>query len=329
MKNHGLTLILSLLAASSLCAQSSDRIACDLRGEDSLGLCAARSPHDACFGESSCCCELGLCSSRSDQNIPKFFPLFDAGYTTGGGLETTRLSLTGYAPLSMSHSPFACPQEKPDNVFALMTGVKTLFLDGVTALDVPGTLYDISLGGVWTRRINERWSVEAIATANWQSDLKTSDDALGGRAIGRVKWRCREDLTLSLGAAYLNRDDFPILPAVGLEWRPNDCWEVLIGLPKTKVARRVDWFQDHPNTWLYIAPSIGGGRFAARRADGSSDEITIRQFPIAVGLERRGSAVGTLFAEVGYVVEREIEYERGGEQLEFGDGVSFRFGTSY
>ena len=82
----------------------------------------------------------------------------------------------------------------------------------------------------------------------------------------------------------LGRSDIGVVPAAGLEWTPNDEWNISLILPRPRVSRRLSNTATS-ETWLYAAGSINGGTFDVHRADGTADELSLTEFQTAVGGE--------------------------------------------
>jgi hypothetical protein len=161
-------------------------------------------------------------------------------------------------------------------------------------------------------------------------DLHTSQDAIRitGRALATWQW-VPEHLSLLFGVVYLDRNDIPTLPAVGLIWTPTPDWRMDLIFPRPKLARRLTFTPRQREDWAYLGGSIGGRTWAVERLSGISDQLTLRDYRFYLGLERITDGGGGLFAEVGYVFGRKLEYESLPLTRSLSDAVMIRGGIRY
>ncbi|MEM1063498.1 MAG: hypothetical protein AAGJ97_14330, partial [Planctomycetota bacterium] len=80
--------------------------------------------------------------------------------------------------------------------------------------------------------------------------------------------------------------------------------------------------------WGYIGGEFGGGQWQVERADGSSDELVLRDFRLLLGLERAAKARGGMSwrVEAGYVFGRETEFDSEVGEFSSGDAFLLRAG---
>ena len=150
---------------------------------------------------------------------------------------------------------------------------------------------------------------------------------LGDREALRSMLFGADELRLTAGAAWLGRRDIGVVPAAGLEWTPNEDWNVSLILPRPKVARRLA-SSATSETWLFTAGSIAGGTFDVRRSDGTADELSLREFQASVGVEQTSDQFGRSFVEIGAGFGRELQFERNEEIFDFGPSVVLRVGLT-
>ena len=197
-----------------------------------------------------------------------------------------------------------------------------------TPLDTPSSLYSAGVNMMWLQRLNDDMTLTIAANPS-----VGGDDAEFGRhlrvfAMGAVAWDwIPDELRLTAGAAWLGRRDIGVVPAAGIEWTPNEDCNVSLILPRPKVSRRLA-VSDASETWLYAAGAIAGGTFDVRRADGTADELSLREFQASVGVERTSEQLGRGFVEIGAGFGRELQFERSQEVVDFGPGVVLRLGLT-
>ena len=216
-----------------------------------------------------------------------------------------------------------------DNILALQPGLRTFFLDGPQVVDAPAKLYDAQLNVLWRKELSQRWQSNIWMQPKVRSDYQETKDSffLSGGAFAKYGWKPGL-LELYLGAFYLDRDDISVLPAVGFVWTPNPSIKYEIVLPRPKLAHRI---ARGPNreTWVYLGGQLGGGSFAVERASGVADKLTLRDLRAYLGIEEVRAGGGGLFAELGYVFDRTIEYYDTDEEFHFNDAVMLRGGFRY
>ena len=162
------------------------------------------------------------------------------------------------------------------------------------------------------------------------SDFQTSQDALRitGRALATWQW-VPERLTLLFGVVYLDRNDLPVLPGVGLIWTPSPDWRLDVIFPRPKLARRLVFLPRQREDWAYLGGSLGGRTWAVERQPGVSDQLTLRDYRLYLGWERILEGGSGLSVEAGYVFGREMEYEGVSLSQSFNDAFVIRGGVTF
>lgn len=261
---------------------------------------------------------------------PEFFlglPVdVEAAYVTGGDLDVFRYSVGTFVPLKGYRSMFSPTPSKTR--LALRLRYQQDFLNDSLPFDVPSELYTLGTGLVLQHAFTKRWSVMALGNVGLQSDLDTTEDALRFTAFGVVDYKVNERLTLNFSVAFLDREDLAIAAGPGLDWRPNDNWRVLLRPPQARVSRRLTGQRGAYGSFAYVGVGFGGGSYAVERDDGTDDVITIAEIPLRAGVEKVHRD-GRLFAEVGWVIGRRVEYESGGEDENLANGFVVRAGMAF
>ncbi|MDA0590065.1 MAG: hypothetical protein O3C17_18855 [Planctomycetota bacterium] len=218
------------------------------------------------------------------------------------------------------------PVDPPDRMLLIEPFFAAHTLD--SDLDAPSRLFSTGINAMWLERVNDQ-----VALTFAVNPSVSGDDAEFGRtvrvfAMGAVAWDwIPDELRLTTGAAWLGRSDIGVVPAAGLEWTPNDDWNVSLILPRPRVSRRLT-NTETSETWLYAAGSINGGTFDVRRADGKADELSLTEFQTAVGVDVTNEQFGRAFCEIGAGFGRKLQYERGAEEVTFDPGVVLRMGVT-
>ncbi len=94
---------------------------------------------------------------------------------------------------------------------------------------------------------------------------------------------------------------------------PNTRYDIFF--PQPKLSQYYFATVGTQDLWGYVSGEYGGGSWTIRRANGASDSIDINDLRVMLGVEwgrsdliRNGRHTG--FFEVGYVFDREVEYEK-------------------
>lgn len=246
------------------------------------------------------------------------------GYVARDGNDGFGYSFAGAA------ATMVAPLGSMDNVLAFTPQYRNDWLDGPRSLDVPARLQTFSMDIGIRTVFNSQWSTIIGLRPGYFNDLNAQADGfrLGGLAL--VNYKMIPDvLTLTLGVVYLDRNDFNLIPAFGLTWIPDGDTRYELTFPKMRVAKRIGHLPYMLEDWVYIAASLGGGTYAVQRTTGVDDELSFRDFRIAVGYERMLNGGTGYFFDVGYVFQRKLEYEIGGEVLRFGDSFILEAGLSF
>ena len=182
-------------------------------------------------------------------------------------------------------------------------------LDGPTTPDLPANLFEAYVDFMWVPRINDRWIGIIAVTPSVYSDFDGDHpDAFRWQGKGMARWDIVPDqLQLLFGVLYLNRENIRTLPAGGLIWKPNPDMNYELVFPRPKLAHRLR-FGDTWEDWIYVAGEFGGNSFAVRRADGSEDMATLRDWRIMLGVERKRDGGAGQRLEFGYIFSRQVEY---------------------
>ena len=75
--------------------------------------------------------------------------------------------------------------------------------------------------------------------------------------------------------------------------------------------------------------NLGGNTTDGRRADGPADQLSLRDYRLAWGVERITAGGGGWFAEAGYVFGRQLEYEVTPLEVSFSDALLLRAGFAF
>jgi Domain of unknown function (DUF6268) len=206
-------------------------------------------------------------------------------------------------------STFAVPLGSMDNLLLFTPYLRADLLDAAALFDVPDTLYDTGFKSLWKRPLNDRWSSLLLITPSVRSDFETSESAFRLFGLGLLTWQwVPKQLAVSGGAVYTGREDFPVLPALGLLWTPSPDIRLDLQFPSPKLSGRMMTVPGISETWIYISGVFGGNTWAVTRSSGQPDELTLRDLRLMAGVEHLLRENRGAFAEFGCVFNRSMEY---------------------
>ena len=217
-----------------------------------------------------------------------------------------------------------------DNILGVTPRFRIDWIDAASDIDVPEELYEFELQFFHRRPLRDRLSLLAIVSPSIRSDWTTSDRAFRVFALGLLNWECVPDrLTLSGGAVVLGRADLPVLPALGVVWTPNRRTKLDLRFPLTRFSYRLAKNGGQSETWAYLSGGIGGNTWAVTRENDRTDELSLRDYRLVLGVERLVDGGGGCFAEFGVALGRRLEYERTDTEISFDDAAIVRGGWRY
>lgn len=224
----------------------------------------------------------------------------------------------------------AIPLGSFEHIMGVTPSFRTDYIDAAPGIDTPSELHQAGVSFVIPHKINNRWSALAIVSPSVRSDFTTSEDALRIFGMALLTWQAKPDrLSVSFGALYPDRADLPILPALGLKWTPNRQTIYDIRFPESRFSWRLAKDGCHSETWAYLSGGFGGSTWAVTRADGSHDQLSLKDIRLLSGVERNFDGGSRMFVESGFAFSRTMEYEATQTEQSFGNAVVIQAGLAY
>jgi len=247
---------------------------------------------------------------------------------TGTYIDRGSLDSYGVDELDLC-ATFAMPAPSRDWPLLITPAFNVRYLDGPLSPDLPPRLYETYLDFTWVPRVSPRWTGIIGVAPSFYSDFHIDENdawRLTGKGLARYDW-VPDRFQLIFGVLYLNREDVRLLPAGGIIWVPSPDKRYEVLFPRPKLAHRIDYgpgFED----WLYLGGEFGGNSWPVDLG-GTTDTITLRDYRILLGLERKLNGGAGFRIEVGYVFSREIEFLSGLPTVEGDDTALVRGGVTY
>ncbi len=209
-------------------------------------------------------------------------------------------------------------------------GYNMHILAGPETPDLPARLNDVYLDFMWLPTFVNRYTLLLAVSPGYYSDFQISDaDAFRLTGKGLIIFDAVPDrLQLVGGVVYLGRDNLKLLPVGGAIWNPTDYLRFELLFPKPKLAVCVNsgfGFQD----WLYTTAEYGGNTYSIERTSGAHDKVTLQDFRILLGMERKLDQGTGYSIEAGYVFGRRVDYLSTIGDFEPGDTFLLRAGVVF
>jgi len=212
---------------------------------------------------------------------------------------------------------FGFPAPMKNSFFVLSPSFEPTFIKWDGPESFPDRLYSTSLGLMFIKKFNERWSVMASVGPRWCSDGRETQSAVRCSLMGGMSWNTSPRLQIRCGVVYSDRNDiFNVLPFGGLVWTPNEDWKYELMAPMLRVSRRCRDFQPIPlrpnasTRWRYAGIGFGGGTWAIESVDKRPDVANYTEFSVVVGLESERMKRSAWKTEIGYVFGRSMSFEK-------------------
>lgn len=269
--------------------------------------------------------ELGVRTGQQAPGKPGVFQLFAF---TGTWLYPTSSSDLGVTELQ-TYAVFGFPLPTRESPLLITPGAAVQFFDGPDGIDLPGTVYDSYVQFRWLRKINDCWGMDLSVAPGLYGDYKEFDSAtlrITGAAVLAYDWT--PNLKLVAGVAYLDRDDIDVMPVGGLIWTPIEDFRLEAIAPRPRIAYRYLTVGDTEH-WAYLAGEFGGGSWAVDQAGGTRGQVSMRDYRMLVGLERKRPDGGGCRVEAGWVFGRVTEFSSGQPDYDANDTFLVRAGATY
>ncbi len=225
---------------------------------------------------------------------------------------------------------FAVPIDGMDHVITFTPFFRMDQLNANPGVDVPDALYEAGVKSFWKKVVSEQLTTMVLFTPSIRSDFQSSQDAFKLFGMALLQWKLVPDkLSLTGGVTYTGRQDFPVLPMMGLYWTPSPLWKLDIQFPSPRLSRRLLKDGDTSETWGYLAGVFGGNTWAVQRASGTDDQLTLRDLRLVLGIEHLLTENRGVFVETGWVFSRSMEYENTPGQVDLGDALLLRAGIQF
>jgi hypothetical protein len=267
------------------------------------------------------CCEAPLIRYRTTcfQGAQAAYGFIPAGDSDGLGIKT--LDLLG---------TFAVPFGSMDHVISFTPYFHMDQLNANPSLDIPDALYDTGVKAFWKKVQSERFTTMVLFTPSVRSDFHSSEQAFKLFGMALLQWQIvPQKVSMTAGAIYTGRQDYPVLPAMGIYWTPSPLWKLDIQFPAPRLSRRLLKDGDNSETWAYLAGVFGGNTWAVKRAGGQDDQLTLRDLRLVLGVEYLLRENRGIFVETGVVFDRSMEYENTPGEISFGDSILLRAGIQF
>jgi len=201
--------------------------------------------------------------------------------------------------------------------------------------ELPPQAYSAYLDAYWETDPIPGLGFELGTRVGLFTDFKgTTTDSLRILGKGLLRLDLVQQLSVRIGAYYVDRARIKMLPAGGLLWKPNDNTRFDIFFPEPKLAQKFVTLGT-TDVWWYLAGEFGGGSWTFERTGGDNDRLDINDVRAILGFEFGTAEMlkagqRTAFVEVGFVWDREVIYvARPFDSFKPRDTIMIRAGIGY
>ncbi|HBT77390.1 MAG TPA: hypothetical protein DEB39_10830, partial [Planctomycetaceae bacterium] len=167
-----------------------------------------------------------------------FFQKIEARYlfapsSGSDGLEMNRLNVSATCAVPL-------PNPKSPLLVTPLFSADFLSLRDKDRFDMPDTLYSAGVSLLWMKPVGSKTVFSLGVSPTWSSDFEQDGaDAMRVPVHFGLLWLCNPRTRIMIGAAYLDRNDYPWIPFVGLTWTPSFDWHMELGVPRTRISKLV------------------------------------------------------------------------------------------
>ena len=196
-------------------------------------------------------------------------------------------------------------------------------LGGPMSSPVPPRLYDFALGLQTRDSLSDQFSYDLATSVGVYSDFEDSSRdgvRFPSHAVGIFHINHSTDFVFGLD--YLDRDDFALLPVVGVSLRdlfvPGLRFDLVFPRPQINYVL-------NDTSRIYLSGSMDGGTWDIEFPDESNQVMTYRDYRLVLGFEHadKDGDLGAL--EFGYVFGRCLEFRNDPVTTRFDDAFMLRW----
>lgn len=175
-----------------------------------------------------------------------------------------------------------------------------VFVDNPDMKAVPDALLAASLGVAYTIRFDNGWAWRLSARPGIYSD--PAEPSFGCPFGLNFYFTATDELCFELGGTVRPGWDVPVVPNIGLKYRPSDLLEIELGCPRSRLALFPDHILGFFGTveWRNTTYGLDDGDKAM------PDKLTMDDIIATAGVSLRILGSFSLVGEVGTFLEREI-----------------------
>jgi hypothetical protein len=227
---------------------------------------------------------------------------------------------------------FGFPFLRRDTPLLVTPQIGTHLLDNAGTLDIPTTLYDASVEFRHLRKFGAGpWAMDAAVNVGYYSDFEQdSGDALRVTGRGIAVYERTPGTKWLLGVAYLNRAGASVMPVAGMIRDVDADLRLELIFPRPRVLWRTAGSVTGDEGWLYVGGEFGGGVWSITRpSTGELDVMNYSDWRVLAGYERKITGGLSRRVELGYVFQRELEFDSTAPDVALDDTLFLRGGVTY
>lgn len=210
--------------------------------------------------------------------------------------------------------------------------LRNLSLGPVPGAPIPSDINTLGVKSGLGYHLNDDWTITgSIGSRFYRLDAVDSSGIGVGRSV-RATYQWAPNLTLTLGLAVDPNRDLPILPLGGLRWGIRSNLTLNLTFPRSGLVYR-------PSANLKLMAGFDGDFAVFRAQNNLGDNIgmpqynnglgTYREFRLGAGAEYRIKGGFSASIKGGYSFDRQLDYQRIGQTVNFGSALFIQAGLKY
>lgn len=206
---------------------------------------------------------------------------------------------------------------------------QNLYLGSLNGVPLPDDIHTLQVGTGLGYRLNDRWIFMARVSPTLYkfSDVSGNDVGVSGGLTAMLNYN--PSLKFMCGIMFTPDSDLKVLPMAGFDWAINDWFDLRLVFPRPRLT-----FTPDEHWRFHVGADLDTVTFRTSNSLGTSigqpqynDALaTYRDIRIGTGVGYRFSKTVNAEADAGYSVNRQINYTRIDERVEFDPAPYVRLG---
>jgi long-subunit fatty acid transport protein len=189
---------------------------------------------------------------------------------------------------------------------------------------------NLKLGATW--KFKDKWALRADLSPGLYSDFKDfSWDDFNVPAMAAFTYTPKKELVWAFGLRVDVRNEYPVLPFIGVRWKFAEEWTLALMAPKLGLE-----FVPH-DQWMFNAGiDFKGGSYrvarnfgnASGRPELNNQDVSYRELRAGVGAQYKINKTWKVTVDAGWAIDRRFKFEERDLQLRAGGAPFAQLGVT-